>query len=430
MTNAKFWKPVYQLFKPEEALSKPEELRDFYVQRPDSPVENLINFLEMEDEPTKFLLAGHLGGGKTTELRRVEQQLAADYTVIWIDTLTALDRYNISYAEVLVLIALEICSQAIKPGWWSNRDEQLFQALEETLLTIVYQEKDQVSGNVGLPDIFKQAGLVLKRGFTKEMTRSINIRPKLSEMIARANDIIQAAEQDTKQKLVVIVDGLDRHDQETALEMFASPLLTELECHIIYTIPISLRYSPDFRQPMQSFQKCLDLANISVFKPDENTCPTTIPDQNGRKLLTEVISKRLARINEADIFTPDAVDLLCQKSGGVMRDLIRLARTSCEVAIKKQREYVDQATAEDAVKEERRAYTVRDYHFPELSKVHQTGRLTTNTYSLPNKGNFVICDELLQNKFVLGYDDENLNTWFDVNPILIEDLQRWEAMRN
>jgi hypothetical protein len=46
---------------------------------------------------------------------------------------------------------------------------------------------------------------------------------------------------------------------------------------------------------------------------------------------------------------------------------------------------------------------------------------------LPNKGEFVISDELLQNKFVLGYYDENQNPWFDVNPILIEDLQRWQA---
>jgi predicted ATPase len=36
----------------------------------------------------KFLLAGHRGGGKTTELRRLEQKLATAYTVIWIDTQT------------------------------------------------------------------------------------------------------------------------------------------------------------------------------------------------------------------------------------------------------------------------------------------------------------------------------------------------------
>ncbi|NER51480.1 MAG: hypothetical protein F6J92_33460, partial [Symploca sp. SIO1A3] len=190
---------------------------------------------------------------------------------------------------------------------------------------------------------------------------------------------------------------------------------------------IFLRHSPNFTEPRQRFQKCLDLGNLPVFECDENFCPTTIPDQDGRKRLSSVIIKRLARLDEEDIFTPGAIDLLSEKSGGVMRDLIRLARTACEVANKKKREFVDKKIAEDAVKEERKAYTLRDYHFPELSNIHKTGRLTTNTYHLPTKGEFVICDELLQNKFVLGYYDDNLNSWFDVNPILIDDLKRWEA---
>ncbi len=75
MTDINFWKPVYQLFKPDEPLMK-EALRDFYVRREDSPVDGLVNLLAMDDTPAKFLLAGHRGGGKTTELRRLEQQCA------------------------------------------------------------------------------------------------------------------------------------------------------------------------------------------------------------------------------------------------------------------------------------------------------------------------------------------------------------------
>ncbi|NER98655.1 MAG: hypothetical protein F6J86_33335 [Symploca sp. SIO1B1] len=411
-------------------MNKPEDLKDFYVQRPDSPVENLVNLLNMEDEPMKFLMTGHLGGGKTTELRRVERILAEDYAVIWIDTEKDLDRYNITYAEVLVLIAQGIARQAIQPSWWSNKDDQLLVALEESLATLFYKSKDHYIANFSLPDALKQASLILMQGLTREMDKTLDIRPQITQIITIINEIIKLVENDRKQKLLVIVDGLDRSDQSTALEMFASPLMTELECHIIYTIPISLRYSPNFRQPLQNFQRCLDLTNLRVFECDENFRPTTTPHKTGRELLGSVISKRFSRLDEQDIFTTDAVDLLCEKSGGVIRDLIRLARTAIEVALKKNRYFVDKVTAEDAVKEERKAYTLRDYHFPELSKVHKTGRLTTNTYSLPSKGNFIICDELLHNKFVLGYYDDDLNPWFDVNPILIEDVKRWEARNN
>ncbi len=89
MSNAKYWKPAYQLFNPEQPLTTPEEIKDFYIQREDSPVENVIAILEMEDQPAKFLLAGHVGSGKTTELRLIQQQLAENYAVIWVDTTSA-----------------------------------------------------------------------------------------------------------------------------------------------------------------------------------------------------------------------------------------------------------------------------------------------------------------------------------------------------
>ncbi|NEO71082.1 P-loop NTPase fold protein [Moorena sp. SIO3H5] len=435
MSNAKYWKPVYQLFNPEQPLTTPEEMKDFYIQREDSPVENLIAILEMEDEPAKFLLAGHRGSGKTTELRRIEQELAENYAVIWVDTATALDRYNIGYAEVVVLIGMEVCRQAIKPGWWSNRDQDLLDDLENSLTTVIYQDKETETEQLELPEVLKKLGLILKRGLTREMTKSLNIRPAVSDIIARVNDIIKAAEKDRNQKLLVIVDGLDRHDYITALEMFASPLLTELECHIIYTIPISLRYSPSFRQPMESFQ-CLDLYNLPVFEcdwptatlRDRNSGPTSTPNKHGRYILKSVITKRLAKINETDLFTPDALELLSEKSGGVIRDLIRLARTACQVALKKKKEYVDTTIAKEAIQEERKAYTINDYHFPELATVHETGRLTTNTHHLPKQGEVVICDELLQNKYVLGYYGDH--TWFDVHPIIIEDLEQWQGSQN
>lgn len=429
MSDTKFWKPVYQLFKPEEPLTKAEDLRDFYVQRTNSPLEDLITALDMEDDPAKFLLAGHRGSGKTTELRQLQEQLNHSYTVIWIDTETALERYNIGYAEVVVLIGQEICRQAIQPGWWSRKDERLLKALEDSLKTVIYQDKkDEVDG-LALPEVLNKMGMTLKLGLTREMTKSLNIRPVLSEIITRVNDIIRAAEKDRKQKLLVLVDGLDRHDEETALEMFSSSLLTELDCHIIYSIPISLRYSPSFRQPMQSFQKCLDLTNPPVFECDRNFCPTTNPNQTGRDILISVINKRLVRLGDSykGLFNPDALVLICEKSGGVIRDLVRLARTACQIALRRKLIYVDLEAAKEAVQEERREYNLSDYHFPEMDTIHRTGRLTTKTHSLPNKGEFVICDELLKNKFVLGYYDVSRTPWFDVNPILLEDLQRWQS---
>ncbi|WP_228040642.1 AAA family ATPase [Nodosilinea sp. LEGE 07088] len=318
MSDVGFWRPVYRLFKPDEPLMK-EDLQDFYVRRDDSPVDSLVNLLAMEEESAKFLLAGHRGGGKTTELRRLEQACIADYTVVWVDTDAALDKFNIGYAEVVVLIGMSIVQQLRESGWKLPR--KLEQDLLSSLARVTYQDKVTGGRQLELPKLFTELGMLLRVGFQKETTQTREVRPALSEILDRVNAIIAAAEND-RPKLLVIVDGLDRKDFEVALAMFSSSLLTDLTCHIVYAIPISLRYSPAFRQPMEGFGRCLDLANIPVFKCDEQTRPTTESDRVGRHILTTVIEKRLEKLGDAynHLFTPDALDLLCEKSGGVMRD--------------------------------------------------------------------------------------------------------------
>jgi len=427
MSDTNFWIPVYQCFDFDVPLSTPEELEKLYVQRVNSPVEELVSSLDMEGKPAKFLLAGHIGSGKTTELKKLEYELSSNYSVIWVDTATALDRYNIGYAEVVALIGFEIYRTVIQDDW--GIDEDLLGALRSSLMTVAEQTESTQDEGLGVPEFLQKFGLVLKGGLSRKTTAKVDIRPSLSTIIRRVNSIIKAAEKQTAQKLLVIVDGLDRHNQATALEMFSDSLLAEPCCHIIYTIPISLRYCSGFRQAVEVFES-LDLTNPPVFKCDRNGCPTQEPDEEGRKLLASAVHKRLASLGTGyqDIFAPDALELLCEKSGGVMRDLIRLAGIACKVAKRKQAASIDIAIAEEAVKKLHNYYRIYDFHFPELAAIHRTGQLTTNKHSLPERGEFVICDDLLQNKLALGYHDEATGRrWYDINPILIEDLKPWKA---
>lgn len=272
MTDIRFWKPVYQLFKPDEPLSKPEDLRDFYVARDGNPVRSLVSALELSDVPEKFLLAGHRGGGKTTELRKLQQRFEADYTVIWVDADTALNRYNVGYAEVIVLVGLKIFETVTQTGW--KLPKKLQNDLLSSLQTVIYEDKGTASGKIELPKFFQEAGIALSVGLQRGSTKTLNIRPELTEIIGKVNAIIQVAEAEKQQKLLVIVDGLDRRDHGTAKEMFCSPLLTELSCHIVYSIPIAFRYSTEGKGALEIFDKCLDLANPPVFVCNEQCCPT------------------------------------------------------------------------------------------------------------------------------------------------------------
>jgi hypothetical protein len=427
MTNIKFWKPAYQLFRHDEPLRN-EELEDLYVRREDSPVDTLVNLLAMDDDPAKYLVAGHRGGGKTTELRRLERRCMADYTVVWVDTDTALDKFNIGHAEVAVLIGMQVVQRLADVGW--NLPKKLEKELLESLKKITYQDKTAGGGELQLPKLFQDLGAQLKVGFQRETTRTLEVKPVLGEIINKVNAIIAAAQGETN-KLLVIVDGLDRKEYSIALEMFSSSLLTDIQCHIVYAIPIALRYSPSFKQPMESFTKCLDLSNIGVFKCDEMARPTTNPDNVGRHILKDVVQKRLAKLGNAyaNLVEPEALDRLGEKSGGVMRELVRLARTACEVAAIKQASKIDRPIAEEAVRLEHQTYTIEDYHFPELKAVHRTGKLSSNEFDSPKHGRIVICNELLHYKLVLGYNDKKYGRWFDVNPMLWVDLERWQQAK-
>lgn len=427
MSNTNFWTSVYRCFDHDVPLSTPEELTKLYVQRANSPVEDLVSLLDMEGKPAKFLLAGHKGSGKTTELKKLEYELSSNYRVIWVDTATALDRYNIGYAEVVALIGFEIYRTVIQDDW--GIDEDLMGALQSSLMTVAEQTESTQDQGLGIPEFLQKFGLALKDGLSRKTTTKVDIRPSLSTIISRVNRIIKAAEKHTDRKLLVIVDGLDRHNQVTALEMFSDSLLAEPCCHVIYTIPIALRYCSSFRLAVEVFES-LDLTNPPVFKCDPNGCPTQEPDEEGRKLLASTVYKRLETLGKdyQDIFAPDALELICEKSGGVMRDLIRLVGFTCRVAKRKQATAIDKAIAEEAVKKLRNDNTIYDFHFPELAAIHRTGQPTSNKHSLPERGEFVICDDLLQNKLALGYQDEATGRrWYDINPILIDDLKRWQA---
>jgi hypothetical protein len=427
MSNIKFWKPAYQLFRHDEPLMN-NELEEFYVRREDSPVDTLVNLLEMNDDAAQYLVAGHRGGGKTTELRRLERRCMADYTVVWVDTDTALDKFNIGHAEVAVLIGMQVVQRLADVGW--KLPKKLEKELLESLKKITYQDKVTGGGELQLPKLFQDLGAQLKVGFQRETTRTLEVKPVLGEIINKVNEIIAAAQGQTR-KLLVIVDGLDRKEYSIALEMFSSSLLTDIQCHIVYAIPIALRYSPSFKQPMESFTRCLDLSNIGVFKCDDMARPTTNPDNVGRHILKEVVQKRLAKLGNAyaNLVEPEALDLLGEKSGGVMRELVRLARMACEVALNKQANKIDRPIAEEAVRVEHQTYTIEDYHFPELEAVHRTGKLSSNEFDSPKHGRIVICNELLHYKLVLGYNDKKYGRWFDVNPMLWVDLERWQQAK-
>lgn len=75
-------KQAYRALDPAHPL---EPDSPFYTPRPDNPVSLIVTELQLTDVPRRYLLAGHRGSGKTTELRRIASALNPEQTVLSID---------------------------------------------------------------------------------------------------------------------------------------------------------------------------------------------------------------------------------------------------------------------------------------------------------------------------------------------------------
>ena len=75
--------------------------------------------------PDKHVLFfGHIGSGKTTELRRYAQQLNASkrFYVVEVDVLAKLDRNNLQYTEALMAMAESLLDQLVTDGYDISED--------------------------------------------------------------------------------------------------------------------------------------------------------------------------------------------------------------------------------------------------------------------------------------------------------------------
>ncbi len=80
------WERIYRDFDPEQPVTEHSEWR---VRRPRSPADRVIRLLDLPTGPTRILLTGTVGSGKSTELFRIAEARAGKEFVLFLD----LDRH-------------------------------------------------------------------------------------------------------------------------------------------------------------------------------------------------------------------------------------------------------------------------------------------------------------------------------------------------
>lgn len=215
-----------------------EQMKEFYCEdtmeyrtsdKYDSPIKDIFDGCKNSDECSAYLLLGHRGCGKSTELNRMSQELCAkDYSVKTINCSMDLDLFNIVYSDLFILMG--------------------------------------------------EARKEYRKRISVRSSEWIGILGCVAEEISKKKE---------GKRPIIIFEDLDKLNPEDAWKVFYNyaAVLSGMKFPVIYTFPIGLSYDARF-SAMESYfiTKTLPMIKISTI---ENK-----PFQEGIDIIGKIVSKR------------------------------------------------------------------------------------------------------------------------------------------
>lgn len=376
------------------------------------------------DDYHQQLVTGHRGCGKSTELLRLKQGLESQgYFTIYLDVEDLLDLVDIDYLDVLLAMAREVEKQTREAGfslnarlledlyrWFSDR---VLEKEQRTDLEAELETEAEAGG--GIPLIGKLLARFTADIRTASSTRTTTrqtLERELPVFVDKLNALIGEGRHQVKkdaahQDLVVIVDGLEKmhyrlvvQDDETIEAAIRRPTSTHdllflhhaeqlkaPNCHLVYTVPITLAFNANLR----------DVFDIFII-------PMVKTDAPGLEKLTEIVRRRAVI---ESVFTDNALlqQLVCL-SGGVVRDLMHLIRLASDTDAGKIGEEEVRYARQTLIKDYDR--TLRNADIDALRKVHEEQRVQADQPF----------ERLLNLRIVLEY--ENGERWAGLHPAVLE----------
>ncbi len=396
-------------------------------------VEDLGRTVRRSREFTYQLYSGYRGSGKTTELLRLKKDLEdRDHVVVYF----AADEEDLSvqdaqYTDILLACTrhlLRKLKETANPdpilGWLKAR----LRELKDVLFTEINIE--DLTLEVGLKEFAKLTAAVRAEPGQRQKIRE-RLEPHTETLIQALNAFIEDGRHHLpeKTKLLVIADNLDRivpifnkNGRSNHEEIFLDrhDQLTALNCHMIYTVPISLvhsHWSPLLKDFYGAYPYVL--SSIIIRKQNGQMYPP------GLEILRMVIQQRLPLDLRSQLVpyvfeSHTILEQVSSLSGGHLRDFIYLIQDAINnIDILPITAKAVNRSADDLRDIYRRSLTQDDWI--QLAKVSLS------------KGVNPSHQHLLFNRSILQYtycdESGDRRVFYDIHP-LIEGIRQFEAARS
>ncbi|GEM_PF-6384669 len=266
----------------------------------------------------------------------------------------------------------------------------------------------KLGGELGIKvDGFIKAVATLGKSRTMRQRVRQQVEPNLTDLIGHIDAIADDMRIKTGNDVLFIIDGIDKIRVQAARSMFVdTTAMLLLGAKVVYTIPYALIFTPDFGQVRASFSSGhpFILPNIQTHQKDST------PNSTGQDFMRQVLLKRV----DESLISAGSLAKLIQFSGGVIKELMVLARESC---LRTNDWMVGEGHVLAAAKPVQNIFEVmlslEDYRELQSVRNDPDRRFTFS----PAK------ERLIQNLSLLLYLDGEANQWCDVHPLVLPLLE-------
>lgn len=440
---------VAQAIEPQPLMTE-EEIRTLY--RPEVNVvrgEDIVRRMKIELEDSYFstyykaFVMGHSGVGKSTEMSRLILDLESKYEAIRFSATENLSPGSFEPFDVVLLMVMQLIEQAAKPEAdgglaFSAPDyllRPLFDWLAEKTDTVVTNRDQQVeaAGGVGVASdsLFAKA-LALFVNLKGEIRFAASRRKeqveyqlrRLSELLRITNRILgeyrRVLREKRQKEWLFLGEDFDKAGVSPALieKLFLTygNIFSELDCHLIFSIPATLVYSQAGSQLPVGHDRVLVIPDTPVFDQQHQ------PHLAGRAAVAAVLTARVS----PRLFDAGQMERLIVASGGNLRDLFSMVRQAALTARQRDGETISESDATHVINQTRVTYQRRLGESPidpdKVSFKEKAESLEAIYFRDPDSDSpDAVLHSLLRARAVQEFNGER---WFGVHPLVVDILRR------
>jgi nucleoside-triphosphatase THEP1 len=410
-----------------QPLVSQEDARNFRVPYGEELLPELEQIvMDCTENNNQLVFAGHRGCGKSTLLAQFAQQLQDQFFTVFFSISDLIEMVEINHINTLFAIALQLMATAeaqaiaIDPA----KKKAIFDWFKKHTRTETDEFEAELEGGFDLFGFFK-GKLRTDATVRNEITTEFKQNPR--DLLENLNVIAIEIKQITRKEIVVIIDDIDKLDLAQVEEIFQRniKLLLQPRFIVIYTIPIATIRDGVLKKHIEdeTGNRIFLMPVTKLFPRRTPQEPKPLPVETTMETMRSVLARRM----NPKLFEDGVVDRIVLYSGGVLRELIRIAQECCRLMrvrllqkVRRQEpitdDRIDLEILNKALNILRNDLTIT------LSKTEREILQITYQNHMPDDPKQQEFLDLLHRIAAIEY--RNDESWYDVHPLIVDQLRQ------